>query len=67
MIRTYYCSDDPAKASQDFQDFRDLGTGKNTVLSQHFIQSFLPGEITPEKALEVGEELCRRLLQEHYQ
>lgn len=67
LIRTFYCSDDPKEAIQDFRDFRDLGTGMSTVLSQHFIQSFMPGEITPEMALELGEELCRRFLKGHYQ
>ena len=39
----------------------------NTVLSQHFIQSFKPGEITPERALEVGKELCDKFLKGEYQ
>ena len=39
----------------------------NTVLSQHFIQSFKPGEITPERALEVGKELCEKFLKGEYQ
>lgn len=29
--------------------------------------SFKPDEITPEKAMEVAQELCHRLLQEQYQ
>lgn len=37
------------------------------MLSQHLIQSFAPGEITPEKALEVGRELADRLLQDNFQ
>lgn len=44
-----------------------MGTGLSTVLSQHIIQSFAPGEITPEKALEVGIELCQKLLKDEYQ
>lgn len=39
----------------------------NTVLSQHFIQSFSPGEITPEQALEIGREMCERFLKNEYQ
>ena len=31
------------------------------------IQSFAPGEITPEKALEIGIELCQKFLKEEYQ
>ena len=31
------------------------------------IQSFAPGEVTPEQALQIGEELCDRFLQGNYQ
>ena len=56
------------KASKDFADVRALkGTKRTTVLSQHFIQSFLPGEVTPEKALEIGKELCEKFLGRGYQ
>ena len=67
LIFTYGCSSDPAKASHDFSEIRKSGTGLNTVLSQHFIQSFKPGEITPERALEVGKELCEKFLRGEYQ
>ena len=50
LIFTYGCSSDPAQSSRDFSAVRAGGTGLNTVLSQHFIQSFKPGEITPERA-----------------
>lgn len=67
LIFTYGCSSDPAQASKDFEAVRAGGTGLNTVLSQHFIQSFKPGEITPERALEVGKELCEKFLKGEYQ
>jgi hypothetical protein len=68
LIYTWGCSDDPYEASRDFAETRErVGTKKNTVLSQHFIQSFMPGEITPEKALEIGKELCDKLLHGEYQ
>ena len=67
LIFTYGCSYDPAQASRDFEAVRAGGTGLNTVLSQHFIQSFKPGEITPERALEVGKELCEKFLKGEYQ
>ena len=67
LIFTYGCSSDPARASRDFEAVRAGGTGLNTVLSQHFIQSFKPGEITPERALEVGKELCEKFLKGEYQ
>lgn len=37
------------------------------MLSQHFIQSFAPGEVTPEQALEIGKQLCEKLLHGEYQ
>lgn len=61
------CSNDPYQASHDFDEIRKLGTGLSTVLSQHFIQSFSPGEITPEQALQVGQEMCERFLKGEYQ
>ena len=67
LISTFCCSSDPAPASRDFASVRACGTGKNKILSQHFIQSFKPGEITPERALEVGEELCEKFLKGQYQ
>lgn len=67
LIFTSGCSDDPYQASRDFDEIRARGTGLHTVLSQHFIQSFSPGEITPEQALEVGRELCERFLKNEYQ
>ena len=67
LISTFCCSSDPAQASKDFTSVRACGTGKNKILSQHFIQSFKPGEITPERALEVGEELCEKFLKGQYQ
>lgn len=67
LIFTSGCSDDPYQASRDFEEVRRNGTGLNTVLSQHFIQSFSPGEITPERALEIGKELCEKFLKGEYQ
>ena len=43
LIITSGCSTDPNQASRDFDEIRARGTGLNTVLSQHFIQSFSPG------------------------
>ena len=67
LIHTFGCSKNPEKASQDFAQVRAMGTGLSTVLSQHFIQSFSPNEITPEKALEIGKLLCKKFLHDEYQ
>ena len=37
------------------------------MLSHHIIQSFEGQEITPDKAMEIGNELCRRFLKNDYQ
>ena len=67
LIYTNGCSNNPYEASRDFEQIRKLGTGRNQILSHHFIQSFSPGEITPENALQVGIELCREFLGNEYQ
>lgn len=67
LVYGYMCSDDPKKAVKDFEAVRALGTGCSTVLAQHFIVSFKPGEILPERALEVGKELCSKFLNDEYQ
>ena len=67
MIYAFGCSTDPYQVSRDFEAIRALGTKRRSVLSQHFIQSFAPGEITPEKALEVGKELADSFLHGEYQ
>ena len=68
LVTSFYCDDDPYTAAKKFQEIRnDMGTGRSSVLCQHLIQSFAPGEITPEKALEVGKELADRLLQGNFQ
>ena len=53
--------------SADLDAVKIRRTGKNTVLAQHFTMSFKPEEITPERALEVGKELCEKYLKKEYQ
>ncbi len=67
LISTFMCNRDPAKAAKDFSDMTATGTGKSSVLAQHFIISFKPGEVTPERALEIGKEICEKFLQDQYQ
>lgn len=68
LIETFGCSKDPDIAEKEFLQMADLkGSGRSKVLAQHIVQSFKIGEITPEKALEVGRELCDRLLGGEYQ
>lgn len=67
LIHTFGCRKNPYEASKDFEQVRAMGTGRNQILSHHFIQSFAHGEITPESALQVGIELCRKFLGDEYQ
>ena len=66
-ILTCMCSHDPSKAAEDFAEITATGTGQSSVLAQHMIISFAPGEITPEKALIVGDKICEKLLNDEYQ
>ena len=66
-VQSYACRSDSAGASEDFRTVRNNGTGRTRILAHHIIQSFEHGEITPEKALQVSEELCDRFLQGDYQ
>ncbi|EFD94057.1 relaxase/mobilization nuclease domain protein [Megasphaera lornae] len=38
-----------------------------TVLAIHLIQSFMPGEATPEIAHQIGMKLCKRILKDQYE
>lgn len=67
LVYSFGCNNDPALAAQRFAMVRAWGTGRSKVLSQHVIQSFKPGEISPDEALKVGKELADRLLKGEYQ
>ncbi len=67
LVSTLNCTADGKKAAKEFDEIRKLGTGKTTVLAQHLVQSFEPGEVTPEQAHQVGLELAEKLLKNQYQ
>ncbi|MCR5019997.1 MAG: relaxase/mobilization nuclease domain-containing protein [Ruminococcus sp.] len=66
-VNSYACRADSAGASEDFRTVRGTGTGRTQILAYHMIQSFAPGEVTPEQAMQNGEELCDRYLKGDYQ
>ena len=66
-VNSYACRSDSAGASEDFRTVRQQGTGRTQILAYHMIQSFAPGEVTPEQAMQIGEELCDRYLKGDYQ
>lgn len=67
FVSTLSCNADGKKTEQEFDYVRRMGTRKTTVLAQHLVQSFLPGEVTPEQAHEIGLKLCEKLLDNSYQ
>lgn len=68
LVESFMCETDPVRAAEQFRAVRDrFGTGRSTTQAQHIIQSFEPEEVTPEKAMEIAQELCHRLLKEQYQ
>ena len=65
LITSYECDSRMADAEFLFskqQYVRNTGRdrGKDNVIAYHLRQSFAPGEITPEEANRLGQELARR-------
>lgn len=65
LISTHKCHESTAH-TQFLRTRNDAGT-KGTVLARHLIQSFLPGETTPEMAHQIGMELCKKILKDEYE
>ena len=51
LISSEGCS--PATAHLQFINTREVNDTRGTVLARHLIQSFVPGEVSPEKAHEM--------------
>ena len=49
-------------ADMEFKFTRDNAKGKSPNLAHHLIQSFEPGETTPEEAHEIGMRLAEEVL-----
>ena len=54
-------------AHTQFLRTRENAGTKGTVLARHLIQSFLPGEATPEMAHRIDMELCKKVLKDEYE
>lgn len=65
LISTYMCNE--KTAHNQFLNTRKLNNINGTVLARHLIQSFLPNEITPEKAHEIGKSLCKEIFKDQYE
>ncbi len=65
LVSSFACS--PKTAHLEFdQALRAAGLRKNSNLAYHLIQSFAPGEITPEQAHEIGVKFADRILEGKY-
>ena len=65
LVSTNKCH--PASAHTQFLKRREEQNIRGNVLARHLIQSFLPGETTPEIAHQIGLELCKSILKEEYE
>lgn len=65
LISTNKCH--TASAHTQFLRRREEAKVRGSVLARHLIQSFLPGEATPEMAHQIGLELCNRILKDEYE
>lgn len=65
LVSTHKCHQETAH-TQFLRTRNDAGT-KGNVLARHLIQSFLPGETTPEIAHQIGTELCKKILKNEYE
>lgn len=65
LVTTNNCF--PATAHTQFLKTREDNNVKGTVLARHLIQSFLPNETTPEKAHQIGLDLCNKILKDEYE
>ena len=65
LVSTHKCHQETAH-TQFLRTRNDAGTN-GTVLARHLIQSFLPGETSPETAHQIGLELCKKILNDEYE
>ena len=65
LVSSYACS--AHTADLEFYDTAFAGSSIGSVKAQHLIQSFAPGEATPEIAHKIGVELAQRLWGDRYQ
>ena len=65
LVSSFKCH--PSTAHIQFMKTREDNDTKGTVLARHLILSFLPGEVDPIKAHEIGMELCKKILKEDYE
>lgn len=68
LVASNLCVSEPHETAKQFEAVcQGIGGGKASIKAKHLIQSFAPGEVTPEEAMLIAQELCLRLLKDEYQ
>lgn len=65
LISSFNCN--PKLAHLEFEQTKRECNSKAKILARHLIQSFAPGETTPEQAHKIGLKLCEKGFQEKYE
>ncbi|MGN0107247.1 MAG: relaxase/mobilization nuclease domain-containing protein [Hominilimicola sp.] len=65
LVSSFACS--PETADIEFEWTREQSNERGTHLARHLIQSFKPGETTPEQAHEIGMKLTEEILGGKYE
>lgn len=65
LVSSFMCN--PITAHTSFLKTREANNVQGTVLAQHLIQSFFPGETDAETAHRIGQELCEKHLKNEYE
>ena len=65
LVSSYGCAAETADI--EFSWTRRHAIDKGTNLGRHLIQAFQPGEVTPERAHEIGMELAKEILGGKYE
>lgn len=65
LISSYKCGH--KTASVQFENTKEVMNSQCKNLARHLIQSFMPGEVTPTLAHEIGQELCEKHLKGKYE
>lgn len=65
LLSSFGCN--PKTAHLEFEQTKKECNSKAKILARHLIQSFAPGETTPELVHQIGLDLCERVLQGKYE
>ena len=65
LISSYKCGH--KTAALQFENTKEVMNSPCKNIARHLIQSFMPGEVTPTLAHEIGQELCEKHLKGKYE